>query len=121
MAKKIMIVDDAAIMRMMLKNILTSSGYEVVGEASNGKEAVGKYEELHPDIVTMDITMPEMDGIKALKAIRVLDPQAKVVMCSAMGQKSLVLEAIEAGALNFIVKPFDEAKVKEVVGKILPC
>lgn len=121
MAKKIMVVDDAAIMRMMLKNILTTSGYEVTAEATNGKEALEKYQEVHPDAVTMDITMPEMDGIKAVKAIKAVDPQAKIVMCSAMGQKSLVLEAIEAGALNFIVKPFDEAKVKEVIGKILPC
>lgn len=120
MAKKVMITDDAAIMRMMLKNILSSAGYEVVAEAADGKEAVEKYKEVHPDLVTMDITMPEMDGIKAVKSIKTIDPQAKIVMCSAMGQKSLVLEAIEAGASNFIVKPFDEGKVKEVVSKILP-
>lgn len=119
MAKKVMIADDAAIMRMMLKNILSSSDYEVVGEATNGKEAVEMYQEVHPDLVTMDITMPEMDGIKAVRSIKVIDPQAKIVMCSAMGQKSLVLEAIEAGASNFIVKPFDHDKVKEVVTKIL--
>lgn len=119
MAKSVMITDDAAVMRMMLKNILSSAGYEVVAEATDGREAVEKYQEFHPDLVTMDITMPEMDGIKAVKAIKAIDPQAKIVMCSAMGQKTLVLEAIEAGASNFIVKPFEADKVKQVVAKIL--
>ncbi|HOP74166.1 MAG TPA: response regulator [Bacillota bacterium] len=119
MAKRIMIVDDAAVMRMMLKNMLQSIGYEVIAEATNGKEAVVKYQECRPDLVTMDITMPEMDGIQAVRSIRILDPKAKIVMCSAMGQKALVLEAIEAGACNFIVKPFNEGKVREVIGKLL--
>ncbi|HEX3009385.1 MAG TPA: response regulator [Bacteroidales bacterium] len=119
MAKKVMIVDDAAIMRMMLKNILSSSGYEIVAEASNGKEAVVKYQEVHPDIVTMDIIMPEMNGIKAVRAIKATDTLAKIVMCSSMmGQKALLLEAIDAGAVDFIVKPFEESKVKEIIAKI---
>lgn len=119
MSKRIMVCDDATIMRMMIKNILTAAGYEVVGEACNGKEAVQKYQEYRPDLVTMDITMPEMDGIQAVRAIRQIDPEAKIVMCSAMGQKALVLEAIEAGAANFIVKPFEEGKVKDVIAKTL--
>lgn len=117
--KKILIADDAAIMRLILRKILTASGYEIVGEAANGKEAVQKYEELRPDLVTMDITMPEMNGINAVRSIKRIDPDAKVVMCSAMGQKALVMEAMEAGALNFIIKPFDDHKIKEVLGKIL--
>lgn len=119
MSKRIMVVDDATIMRMMIKNILTAAGYEIVGEACNGKDAVQKYQECHPDLVTMDITMPEMDGIQAVRGIRDIDPSAKIVMCSAMGQKALVLEAIEAGASNFIVKPFEEGKVKDVISKTL--
>lgn len=106
MGKKILIVDDAAFMRMMLKDILTKNGYEVVGEAENGAKAVEKYGELKPDLVTMDITMPEMDGISALKNIRSIDSNAKVVMCSAMGQQAMVIEAIQVGARDFIVKPF---------------
>ena len=117
MAKRILITDDASIMRLMLSNMLTEAGYEIAGEATNGLEAVAKYKELKPDLVTMDITMPEMDGIKAVRAIKAIDPQAKIVMCSAMGQKSLVLEAIEAGAVNFIVKPFDNDKVAEIIAK----
>ena len=106
MGKKILIVDDAAFTRMMLKDILTKNGYEVVGEAENGAKAVEKYKEVTPDLVTMDITMPEMDGISALKNIRSIDSNAKVVMCSAMGQQAMVIEAIQAGARDFIVKPF---------------
>ena len=117
MAKRILITDDASIMRLMLSNMLTEAGYEIAGEATNGLEAVAKYKELKPDLVTMDITMPEMDGIKAVMAIKAIDPQAKIVMCSAMGQKFLVLEAIEAGAVNFIVKPFDNDKVAEIIAK----
>lgn len=98
MAQKILIVDDAAFMRMMIKDILTKNGYEVVGEAADGLQAVEKYKELQPDLVTMDITMPEMDGITALKEIKKIDPNAKVIMCSAMGQQAMVIDAIQAGA-----------------------
>jgi two-component system chemotaxis response regulator CheY len=119
MKKRILVVDDAAIIRLMLTKILVSEGYEVAGEAGNGAEAVQKYEELKPDLVTMDITMPDMDGIQAVKEIKKNDPNAKIVMCSAMGQKMMVLEAIEAGAASFIVKPFDEQKVKEVLKRTL--
>jgi two-component system chemotaxis response regulator CheY len=117
MAKRILLVDDATIIRMILKKILTEAGYEVVGEASTGAEGVRKYRELKPDLVTMDITMPEMSGIKALKVIREFDPEAKVVICSAMGQKALIIEAMQAGAINFISKPFEEEKVVETVNK----
>lgn len=119
MAKRILITDDALFMRVTLKNILTQNGYEVVGEAQNGVEAVKLYQELKPDLVTMDITMPEMDGIAALKEIRGGDPEAKVVMCTAMGQKNMVVEAIQAGAKDFIVKPFQPERVLEAVGKLL--
>jgi two-component system chemotaxis response regulator CheY len=119
MKKRILVVDDAAIIRLMLTKIIVSDDYEVVGEAGNGAEAVQKYEELKPDLVTMDITMPDMDGIQAVKEIKKMDPNAKIIMCSAMGQKMMVLEAIEAGAASFIVKPFDEQKVKEVIKRTL--
>lgn len=119
MGKKILLVDDAAFMRMMLKDILTKNGYEVVGEAENGAKAVEKYGELKPDLVTMDITMPEMDGISALKNIRSIDSNAKVVMCSAMGQQAMVIEAIQAGAKDFIVKPFQADRVLEAVKKVI--
>jgi len=119
MGKKVLIVDDAAFMRMMLKDILTKNGYEVVGEAENGAKAVEKYGELKPDLVTMDITMPEMDGISALKNIRSIDSNAKVVMCSAMGQQAMVIEAIQAGARDFIVKPFQADRVLEAVKKVI--
>lgn len=119
MGKSILIVDDAAFMRMMLKDILTKNGYEVVGEAENGAKAVEKYKEVTPDLVTMDITMPEMDGIAALKNIRMEDSNAKVVMCSAMGQQSMVIEAIQAGARDFIVKPFQPDRVLEAVKKVI--
>ena len=119
MTKNVMIVDDAAFMRMMLKDILTKNGYEVVGEAENGAKAVEKYGELKPDLVTMDITMPEMDGISALKNIRSIDSNAKVVMCSAMGQQAMVIEAIQAGARDFIVKPFQADRVLEAVKKVI--
>ena len=103
---KILIVDDAAFMRMMIKDILTKNGYEVVAEAANGVEAVELYKSHQPDLVTMDITMPEMDGIEAVKQIKAVNPAAKVIMCSAMGQQSMVMDAIKAGANDFIVKPF---------------
>ncbi|MGE0028801.1 MAG: response regulator [Thermoleophilia bacterium] len=115
----VLIADDAAFMRMMLKNVLTEAGYEVVGEAENGAVAVSKYRELNPDLTTMDITMPEMDGLAALKEIRAADPSARVVMCSAMGQQSMVIESIQAGARDFIVKPFQPDRVLEAVQKAL--
>ena len=97
MASRVLVVDDAAFMRMMVKDILSKNGYEIVGEAENGMKALEKYQELKPDLVTMDITMPEMDGISAVKEIKKVDPNAKVVMCSAMGQQAMVIEAIQAG------------------------
>ncbi len=117
--KKVLIVDDAAFMRMAIKSILMKNGFEVAGEAENGIEGVRKYKELMPDIVTMDITMPEMTGIEALKAIREFDPGAKVVMVSAMGQEVLVREAIMNGAKSFIVKPFKDEHVIQTLNKIL--
>ncbi|MFM9872908.1 MAG: response regulator [Fimbriimonadaceae bacterium] len=119
MAKRILITDDALFMRVTLKNILSSNGYEVVGEAENGAQAVKMYSELKPDLVTMDITMPEMDGLEALKQIRAADANAKVVMCTAMGQKNMVVEAIQSGAKDFIVKPFQPDRVLEAVSKLL--
>ncbi len=116
---RVLIVDDAAFMRMMLKDILTKNGFEVVGEAVNGEDAVEKYKELQPDIVTMDITMPEMDGITAVKQIRAISPQAKIIMCSAMGQQPMVLEAIQSGAKDFIVKPFQADRVIESISKVV--
>lgn len=116
---KVLVVDDAAFMRLTIKKMLEKNGYEVIGEACNGLEGVAKYKELKPDIVTMDITMPEMDGIEAIKAIRKLDPQANVVMVSAMGQESLIKEAVLNGAKSFIVKPFREDHVVKTLGKIL--
>lgn len=117
MGKKILICDDAAFMRMMIKDILTKSGYEIAGEAENGKVAVEKYQETKPDLVLMDITMPEMDGIQALKKIKEMDPGATVVMCSAMGQQAMVIESIQTGAKDFIVKPFQADRVVEAVKK----
>jgi two-component system chemotaxis response regulator CheY len=119
MAKGVLIVDDAAFMRMMIKDILSKNGYQVVGEAENGLKAVEKYAELKPDLVIMDITMPEMDGIEAVKRIRAMDPGATIVMCSAMGQQAMVIEAIQAGAKDFIVKPFQPERVLEAVNKVL--
>ncbi len=116
---KVLIVDDATFMRMMVKDILEKNGYEVVGEASNGVKAVEIYKAENPDIVTMDITMPEMDGIEAVKQIKEFDPTAKIVMCSAMGQQSMVMDAIRAGAMDFIVKPFQSDRVLEAVKKVL--
>ncbi|MCL2030660.1 MAG: response regulator [Oscillospiraceae bacterium] len=119
MGNAILIVDDAAFMRMMIKEVLTKNGFNVVGEAENGKIAMDKYQELKPDLVIMDITMPEVNGIDALKGIRQMDPQAKVVMCSAMGQQAMVIEAIQNGAKDFIVKPFQADRVCEAVRKVL--
>ncbi|SNZ09655.1 two-component system, chemotaxis family, response regulator CheY [Terribacillus aidingensis] len=119
MGKRILIVDDAAFMRMMIKDILTKNGFEVVGEAQDGQQAVEKYKELTPDLVTMDITMPEMDGIAAMKEIKSQYPDAKVIMCSAMGQQAMVIDAIQAGAKDFIVKPFQADRVVEAITKAL--
>jgi two-component system chemotaxis response regulator CheY len=119
MGAKVMIVDDAAFMRMMLRDILIKNGFEVVGEADNGKVAVQLYGELKPDVVTMDITMPEMDGISAIKEIKKADPAARVVMVSAMGQQAMVIEAIRSGAADFIVKPFQPDRVLEALSKAL--
>lgn len=119
MAKKILIVDDATFMRIKLRDILEKNDYEVVGEAEDGIQAVEKFKELSPDIVTMDITMPEMDGIEALKQIKEIDPDSKILMCSAMGQQSMVMDAIRAGALDFIVKPFDTERVIKALDKIV--
>ena len=116
---KILVVDDAAFMRMNLKNILTKEGFGEVVEAENGEMAIQKYKNEQPDLVTLDITMPEMDGIEALEKIRESDPDANVIMCSAMGQQSMVIKAIELGAKDFIVKPFDKGKIKEAVSKVL--
>ena len=119
MAKNVLICDDAAFMRMMIKDILSKNGYNVAGEAENGAKAVEKYAELKPDLVLMDITMPEVDGIQALKAIKGSDPGAKIIMCSAMGQQAMVIESIQAGAKDFIVKPFQEDRVIEAVKKAI--
>ena len=119
MAKNILIVDDAAFMRMMIKDILSKNGYNVAAEAENGKIAVDKYNEVKPDLVLMDITMPEMDGIQALKAIKGNDPNAQIIMCSAMGQQAMVIEAIQSGAKDFIVKPFQADRVLEAVKKVV--
>ncbi len=119
MSAKVLIVDDAAFMRMMIKDILTKNGFEVVGEANDGAQAVEQYQELSPDLVTMDITMPEKDGITALKEIKSFDPNAKVIMCSAMGQQAMVIDAIQAGAKDFIVKPFQADRVLEAIKKTL--
>ena len=116
---KVLVVDDAAFMRMMIKDILTKNGYEVAGEAENGAVAVSKYSELKPDLVLMDITMPEKDGIQALKDIKAADAGAKAIMCSAMGQQAMVIEAIQSGAKDFIVKPFQADRVIEAVKKVV--
>lgn len=115
---RILVADDAAFMRMQLKNIFQSLGHEVVGEAENGQVAIDMYSELKPDLVTMDITMPEMNGVEAVKNIKANDPGATIVMCSAMGQQQMVLEAIQAGAKDFIVKPFDQDRIKQALEKI---
>lgn len=119
MGKRILIVDDAAFMRMMIKDILSKNGFEIVGEAENGAVAIEKYKELTPDLVTMDITMPEMDGLAAVREIRKIDGNSKIIMCSAMGQQAMVIDAIQAGARDFIVKPFQPDRVLEAIKKVL--
>lgn len=119
MSKRILIVDDAAFMRMMIKDILSKNGYEVVGEAENGAKAIEKYKELSPDLVVMDITMPEVDGITAVKEIKKINGDSKIIMCSAMGQQAMVIESIQAGAKDFIVKPFQAERVIEAIKKVI--
>lgn len=119
MGKRILIVDDAAFMRMMIKDILVKNGYEIAGEAENGMVAIERYRELWPDLVIMDITMPEMDGIQAVREIKKINYDAKIIMCSAMGQQAMVIESIQAGARDFIVKPFQPERVIEAVRKAL--
>lgn len=116
---KVLIVDDAAFMRMMIKDILEKNGFEVVGEANNGIKAIELYKKEKPDVVTMDITMPDMDGIEAVKEIKSIDSDAKVIMCSAMGQQTMVMDAIKAGAKDFIVKPFQPDRVLESINKVI--
>jgi len=119
MEKKVLVVDDAAFMRMMIKDNLTKNGYSNICEASDGQQAFDLYQSERPDLVIMDITMPNVDGIQALKMIKAFDKDAKVIMCSAMGQESMVVEAIRSGALDFIVKPFKPDRVLQTVKKIL--
>ncbi len=114
----VLVVDDAAFMRLAIKNVLTKNGFTVIADAKNGQEGVEKYKEFHPDVVTMDITMPDMTGIEALKLIREYDPSAKVVMISAMGQESMVKEAILSGAKSFIVKPYKEEHITQTLLKV---
>lgn len=115
---KILVTDDAAFMRMMLKNILQKMGHEVI-EAVNGEDMLSKVSECNPDLVTLDITMPILDGLGALKRLRATDRETKVIMCTAMGQQSMVVDAVTCGASDFIVKPFEEARVMEAVSKVL--
>lgn len=119
MSHTVLIVDDAIFMRTMIADILKQAGFEVVGEASTGAEAVEKYKELKPDLVTMDIVMPDMGGIDAVRAIVEEDPEARILMCSAMGQQGLVVEAIQAGARDFVVKPFQPSRVLEAVQRLI--
>ena len=119
MAKTILVVDDALFMRKMLKDILTQAGYEVVGEGEDGDDAYHKYKQFKPDLVTMDITMPNTSGIEGAKKIIAEFPQANILMCSAMGQESMVIESVGAGAKGFIVKPFKQDKVLDSVQKII--
>lgn len=119
MSHTVLIVDDAIFMRTMIADILKQAGFEVVGEAATGLEAVQKYKELNPDLVTMDIVMPDMGGIDAVREIIKADPGARILMCSAMGQQGLVVEAIQAGARDFVVKPFQPSRVLEAVQRLL--
>lgn len=119
MPLRVLIVDDALFMRNLLRDIFEAAGWDVVGEAANGKDAVQKYRELKPGLVTMDIVMPECSGIEALQDILKEDPAAVVIMCSALGQESMVMEAIQNGAKDFIVKPFQQDQVLEVIKRVL--
>lgn len=119
MAKNILVCDDAAFMRMMIKDILIKNGYNIIGEAENGRKAIDQYRNLSPDLVLMDITMPEMNGIEALREIMRIDADAKIVMCSAMGQQAMVDETAQFGAKGFIMKPFHPEDVIETVKKVI--
>ena len=119
MAHTVLVCDDAIFMRTMIADILTQAGYRVIGEAESGVEAVRRFRELKPDLVTMDIVMPEMGGIDAVREIIKETPDARILMCSAMGQQALVVEAIQAGAKDFVVKPFQPARVLEAVQRLL--
>lgn len=116
--KKVLVVDDTAFMRVLLKQIVENNGYQVIGEAANGQEAVEKYQELKPDLVTMDITMPIMDGLEALETIMKLDPGAKVIMCTAIDEQERMIKAIELGALEYFIKPFDEERISMMMKMI---
>lgn len=116
---RVLVVDDAAFMRKVLSDALVSGGHEVVGEAQNGEEAVASFRELRPELTTLDITMPAKDGLTALAEIMTIDPAARVVMCSALGQESKVLESIQLGAKDFVVKPFQPARVLEAINQAL--
>lgn len=116
---RILIVDDAAFMRMTIKKMVEAHGHEAVGEAENGVEAIKKYQELRPDIVLLDITMPEMNGVDAMKALKGLDASVKVIICSAMGQQAMVAQTIQAGAKDFIVKPFVEERLMASIDKVM--
>jgi two-component system chemotaxis response regulator CheY len=118
---RVLVVDDAAFMRKVVSDALNGGGHEVIGEAANGAEAVARYQELQPELTTLDITMPEMDGLAALKEIIAIDPRARIIMCSALGQESKVMEAIKAGAKDFVVKPFKADRVLDAVGKAMAC
>ncbi|HET6579957.1 MAG TPA: response regulator [Gemmatimonadales bacterium] len=119
MTHTVLVCDDAIFMRTMISDILTQAGFEIVGEAESGSQAVEKYRTLKPDLVTMDIVMPDMGGIEAVREICRTDPEAKILMCSAMGQQALVVEAIQAGAKDFVVKPFQPSRVLEAVQRVL--
>ena len=119
MSRTVLICDDALFMRTMVSDILTQAGFQVVGQAETGQQAVEKYFELRPDLVTMDIVMPEMGGIDAVREITRQDPAARILMCSAMGQQALVAEAMQAGAKDFVVKPFQPSRVLEAVHRVL--
>ncbi len=119
MGHRVLVCDDAIFMRTMITDILSGAGYEVVGEAETGLQAIERYRELTPDLVTMDIVMPDMGGIDAVREIVKQDPNAKILMCSAMGQQALVVEAIQAGAKDFVVKPFQPSRVLEAVQRVL--
>jgi two-component system chemotaxis response regulator CheY len=119
MAVNVLIVDDLAFIKMVLRDILEKSGFHVVGEASNGEQAIAMYQERRPDVVLMDITMPDMDGLTALKRIKEIDPEARVIICSALGQQRLIVQAIQLGARDFIVKPFQPPRVVAALKKAL--
>jgi len=116
---RVLVVDDAAFMRKMVGDALTKGGHEVVGEGANGLEAVARYQELQPELTTLDITMPEKDGLAALKEIVAIDPDARIIMCSALGQESKVLEAVKSGAKDFVVKPFQPERILDAAAKAL--